>query len=561
MLKALKVFTLKHYKIIFYLWFFLALVLSQMLVKSYLSYQAHIDSIKNQSLNTNILMTAQVSNLFNKMEIILNFVKSIVENEDIWERTKLENYLRKFQNSHKEIQTLKVFDKNGNYFADTLPTLSKQNVSDRDYFQSQKNSETGSFSISGPLLSKSTGKNILVLSNRINSKDGSFKGVVVITIEITYFKNLFEEASIGPNGNISLFYKTNQLVARIPWKPELVGTVINGSTDKSYLNEDKSPTKLFSAPSAIDGIDRLYSLNKLDNTDFELYVGLSLDEHLRDWKRASLTDLTFFIFISIISHFITIIYCLSLDKIETQKLNIFRASKMTTLGEMSSQLAHEINNPLTIIKSAAFSLNKILNSEKIDLPKATDYLAKIDKTTTRITKIISGLRAFSRAGDNDPFEQSSLHKLFQDITELSSHRLKMAQVKFEIAPFDDILFECKASQIEQVLLNLLNNSIDGIIELPDKWIKINVSTQKDKIFISFTDSGTGIPKDVAERIMEPFYTTKAVGKGTGLGLSISKGLIEGHQGKLTYNSESSHTQFIIEIPISQKRISNETLTG
>lgn len=560
MLKALKFFTLKHYKIIFYLWFFLALVLSQMLVKSYLSYQAHIDSIKNQSLNTNILMTAQVSNLFNKMEIILNFVKSIVENEDIWERAKLENYLRKFQDSHKEIQTLKVFDKNGNYFADTLPTLSKQNVSDRDYFQSQKNSETGSFSISGPLLSKSTGKNILVLSTRINSKDRSFKGVVVITIEITYFKNLFEETSIGPNGNISLFYRTNQLVARIPWKPELVGTVISRSSDRNYINVESTSTKLFSATSSIDGIDRLYSLNKLNNTDFELYVGLSLDEHLRDWKRASLTDLTFFIFISIISHFITIIYCLSLDKIETQKLNIFRASKMTTLGEMSSQLAHEINNPLTIIKSAAFSLNKILNSEKIDLPKATDYLAKIDKTTTRITKIISGLRAFSRAGDNDPFEQSSLQKLFQDITELSSHRLKMSQVKFEIEPFDDILFECKPSQIEQVLLNLLNNSIDGINDLPDKWIKIKVSTRKDKIIINFTDSGAGIPKDIAERIMEPFYTTKAVGKGTGLGLSISKGLIEGHQGKLSYNSESKYTQFIIEIPISQKNLSKKTTT-
>jgi signal transduction histidine kinase len=127
----------------------------------------------------------------------------------------------------------------------------------------------------------------------------------------------------------------------------------------------------------------------------------------------------------------------------------------------------------------------------------------------------------------------------------------MNGVSLNIVDFSDFTFECRASQIEQVLLNLLSNSIDSISDLPEKWIKIEILPQKDSFTLRFTDSGKGIPMQIADRIMEPFFTTKAVGKGTGLGLSISKGLIESHNGQLLYNNKSKNTEFTIQLPIKQ----------
>lgn len=550
---TLKPITKKYYRIIFYLWFFLALVFSQLAIKSYLSYEDQIASVKNQSLNTNTLLTAQVENLFEKMRFTLEFLKSIVEKEQIWERRKLESYLRKFLESHKEIQTLKIIDANGNYYADTLPVLSTANLVDREYFKLQKQGVPGDFIISGPLLSKSTGEYVVVFSSRINNKDGSFKGLAVITVEVKYFKNFLSEANIGSEGSITLLYKNEILTARVPWVPDIIGKNFPFIYKKDMIfTTSDNRQGYIKATSTVDAIERFYTYNTIANYPYQLFVGLSIDEFLKDWKRSSITDLTFFVLILIISHFITIIYCLSLEKIETQKLNIFRSSKMTTLGEMSGQLAHEINNPLTIIRSSAYSLKKILNHEPIDKLRALDYLDKIENTTTRITKIIAGLRAFSRSGDNDPFESCSLKKIIQDVSELSSHRLKMSGVDFKISEFQDFVFECRPSQIEQVLLNLLNNSIDAVAVLHDKWIQLTIETEPNQFRILFTDSGKGIPPEIVERIMEPFFTTKPVGKGTGLGLSISKGLIEGHQGKLTYNIYNPNTQFIIELPLKQE---------
>ena len=99
-----------------------------------------------------------------------------------------------------------------------------------------------------------------------------------------------------------------------------------------------------------------------------------------------------------------------------------------------------------------------------------------------------------------------------------------------------------------MLLNILNNSFDAIQSLPTKWIRIDVFSADDRLQLSVTDSGQGIPREVSDRMHEPFFTTKDVGKGTGLGLSISKGIIEDHDGSLTYDRKSPHTRFVIELP-------------
>jgi signal transduction histidine kinase len=104
-----------------------------------------------------------------------------------------------------------------------------------------------------------------------------------------------------------------------------------------------------------------------------------------------------------------------------------------------------------------------------------------------------------------------------------------------------------------VILNLLNNSVDAISELKEKWIEIVVAETASCIEVKITDSGRGIPKEIQNKIFNPFFTTKVVGKGTGLGLSISKGIIEAHGGHFQINNECPNTQFVIQLPKCQNQ--------
>jgi C4-dicarboxylate-specific signal transduction histidine kinase len=98
----------------------------------------------------------------------------------------------------------------------------------------------------------------------------------------------------------------------------------------------------------------------------------------------------------------------------------------------------------------------------------------------------------------------------------------------------------------------VQNAMDAIAELDEKWIKIETTIHLDQLILTVTDSGTGIAEKYKSKIMEPFFTTKEPGKGTGLGLSISKGIIANHKGVIELNSSSPNTQFVITLPLSEE---------
>jgi C4-dicarboxylate-specific signal transduction histidine kinase len=103
-----------------------------------------------------------------------------------------------------------------------------------------------------------------------------------------------------------------------------------------------------------------------------------------------------------------------------------------------------------------------------------------------------------------------------------------------------------------VLLNLLNNAFDAVCDLPKPWVQVEANAVGNHVEISVTDSGSGIPAEIRNRIMQPFFTTKEAGKGTGLGLSISHGIASEHGGKLYIDEQSPHTRFVLVLPSRQE---------
>lgn len=225
---------------------------------------------------------------------------------------------------------------------------------------------------------------------------------------------------------------------------------------------------------------------------------------------------------------------------------MMQSNKLASIGEMSSSIAHEINNPLAII---SLRISKI-ETKMTDMEdgKELENINKINLQIKRITKIINGLKSYARDSDDDSYTLNSLNEIVKSAVELASERIESNGIKLDLNIENNVFIECSSVQIEQVLINLINNSIDAISSLDEKWIKVKISPEAEaEAEVIISDSGHGIPIALQEKIMEPFFTTKEVGKGTGLGLSISMGIIEKHGGLIYYDKNAPHTTFVIKL--------------
>lgn len=241
---------------------------------------------------------------------------------------------------------------------------------------------------------------------------------------------------------------------------------------------------------------------------------------------------------------------LALSELATNQQVMAQNAKMTALGEMAGGIAHEINTPLgAILLNASSILEKVDGSDPAFLRKRVDAIIKI---VDRISKIINGLKRFSRTSVVSEKTDNSVRTIVEDTLSLCSERLRRHSIKLEIVGLDeDLNFRCVPEQISQVLLNLLNNSVDALCEaIPEgqRWVKVEAKEAANQLEISVTDAGGGLSDTVAAKLMQPFFTTKKQGSGTGLGLSISRGIVEDHGGQLVYDKSSPHTRFVMRFP-------------
>jgi PAS domain S-box len=240
------------------------------------------------------------------------------------------------------------------------------------------------------------------------------------------------------------------------------------------------------------------------------------------------------------------------------RAKMISSTKMAALGEMSGGIAHEINNPLTVIQARAFQLTQMLESNKVEPTKLKQIAESISRTTEKIARIIRSLRSFARDGALDPFDIVSVPRIVEETLEFCKTRFYNNGIEVEMPEIDpELELECRLVQVEQVLLNLLNNSFDAIHQLDEKWVRLEVEDLEDFIEIRVVDSGKGIPDDILERIMMPFFTTKEVGKGTGLGLSISLGIMRSHHGELYVDTKRPNTVFVMRLPKLQPEETEE----
>ncbi len=239
-------------------------------------------------------------------------------------------------------------------------------------------------------------------------------------------------------------------------------------------------------------------------------------------------------------------------KILEQQDQLIANSKLSAIGEMASAITHEINNPLGVILGRCEMIRDLVGRGQMNMDNFLRLVEAIDLNGKRIEKIVKSMRALAHQGEDDPMIKTSLSTIVQDLKDLVSEKFRSHGIKLLIDDgHKDLMINCRSHEIMQVLVNLLNNSFDAISQLPERWIRLEINRGEEVVRIIVTDSGPGIPKNVQEKLFMPFYSTKKVQYGTGLGLSISRSLIQKHHGRLEYDSSSSHTCFVIQLPIAK----------
>jgi signal transduction histidine kinase len=241
----------------------------------------------------------------------------------------------------------------------------------------------------------------------------------------------------------------------------------------------------------------------------------------------------------------------SQKQINDRNAALAQSAKLASLGEMAAGVAHEINNPLAVIFGKIDQISEHVSRPTLDRERVLSDCAKITKMVQRIVAIIRGLKNFSRSGEADPFTRQSLDSIVNESIALCSERFKSANIPLTIELCSEAWINCRPSQISQIILNLLNNAFDAVEKHQTPWVKLSAQLTEDQIVIRCTDSGTGIPQEIAAKMMQPFFTTKPIGQGTGLGLSISFGIARDHGGELKINTDSPNTEFALTLPRCQ----------
>lgn len=237
-----------------------------------------------------------------------------------------------------------------------------------------------------------------------------------------------------------------------------------------------------------------------------------------------------------------------------QRKSLEYSAKMTALGEMAGGISHEINNPLTIILGKVTQIRHKIERGTATQEQILSDLDKVDDTVIRIARIIKTMRGLTRQDEQEAIQAISLRGLIEDVISFYRERIHIGNITVHVLDLPDITIECRPTQIQQVFMNLIANAYDAIHGTANPWISISAAVlpETGEVEIIFTDSGTGIRPEVADKIMQPFFTTKSPGKGTGLGLSISRSIVTAHEGDLALDKSSANTRFIIRLPLKRK---------
>ena len=240
-----------------------------------------------------------------------------------------------------------------------------------------------------------------------------------------------------------------------------------------------------------------------------------------------------------------------------KEAQLIQASKLATLGEMAAGIAHELNQPLNVMKIGSDFLGEMVSTGKqMSEEELTTVSEEISSQVDRAAGIIKHMREFARVSDTKP-DKVEINKPIRDVFKILGQQLRLRQIELELDLDDNVPpIMADRNRLEQVFINLVTNARNAMEDKTPgspRLLRIRSFVDNNDVVVTVSDTGDGIPKDIVDRIFEPFFTTKEVGKGTGLGLSISYGIVKDYGGTIEVESEvGKGTTFELRFPATPR---------
>ncbi len=396
----------------------------------------------------------------------------------------------------------------------------------------------------------------------VKFRSGEKTHVLRSTIDFVAFNELVENTRIGETGRAYIINRVGEfqtrpgmdMAAELPFLLNLIGRQTAQSSFSAGAKAAKS--KIFGAlkdvgvtisTSPNTGKETVYVYASLKNGDWTLvYQQDAKDAFSVIYRARHLAFLVLFLAAISIAF---MAYALSKRMVkrieeadrakEMMNEQIIEAGKLASVGELAAGIAHEINNPVAIMVEEAGWIRDLMSEEDFkeseNISEVNRALLQIKTQGARCKEITHKLLSFARKID-PTVKEVKLNDMVLEIAALSEQRAKYANVRIETDLSPDLpSLAASPSEMQQVLLNLINNAIDAM-EKNGGELKISTRIDKGDILLLVSDSGCGIPKANLQRLFDPFFTTKPVGKGTGLGLSIIYGITNKMGGEISVNS-------------------------
>ena len=397
-------------------------------------------------------------------------------------------------------------------------------------------------------------------------RDKSSSWILRVTINLKNIDDIVQKAWIGKLSDAFVVNSENTLQT----KPRFGGNYLETPTFPEFITDSFKPHSYPDFSSIVttrvermthEGIDAFFAAVRVQNTKWVLVIKESPDEILSPLLEGKYWMVFFTgLGLTIIGTGAAVFTNTLINRIkETDRENatnsdmLLQANKMIALSKMAAGIAHEVNNPLAAIAEKAGWMKDLLAEEDIAAsPNFNEFYESVDKIEQhvgRARKIIHNLLGFARRMEPAK-EKINIHNLLEETTGFLENEARYVNIRFIKEYGDNVpVITSDLSQIQQVVLNLLNNAIDAIGHDGTITVSTQYLEKTDEIEIDIADTGPGIPESELSKIFDPFFTTKEVGKGTGLGLSISYSIIEKLGGKIRVQSKVGEgTVFTILLP-------------
>lgn len=532
--------------------FLIALIWGAVLYKSDAEEKMVVRSIYTENLNLARAFEEHTIRTLKSVDQAVLFLK--FQYEKYGDKVNIAEYVREGMIISSIFNQLGVIDERGIYILSNLPNHKQMDLSDREHFRVHIEKDTNQLFISKPVLGRASGKWSIQMTRRINKPDGSFGGVVVISVDPFYFSDFYSGVDLGKGSVVSLIGRDGIVRARRAGDDSKVGqNISNGPLLPSVAER---PTGSFHTTSVSDGITRLYSYRALTEYPLIVTVGVAEDvamTEFRDRRRgyfmyAGATSVVVLLFGAIAVRLLDRQFRIAAALRESQ-IKAESANRMKS--EFLASMSHELRTPLNGIMGYAELLRETSDDENKEFAgvilESSHHLLDLVNSILDLAKIESGkMELMLNPEPLRPLIDKAVR------THHASAAAKGLALKLTLAPALPDTFVCDATRVVQIVNNLLSNAI----KFTDHGqIEVRVAREASQLVIAVTDSGCGIPADMLPHVFERFrqvdnFLTRRH-QGTGLGLALVKELVELMGGEVSVSSVVEQgTVFVVRLPLT-----------